>query len=157
MSAIGPDVWSNAPSGDSPVDEIVPWLGQMKVAAEGWKEGIKANADSWESKIDVLVTQIDGLAAVIDGDVFLSNVNRASYDVVCGAYQSLKDSLTLSPDFYLSQWQQNLNKEGTPENWITQLLDKLAALLRTMFGAAGVVIGGAIVIVVAYLYLTRRK
>ncbi len=159
--AVGPDVWNNAPDGSSPVDEIQVWLGTMRTAALGWKAGIKANEAVWESKIDSLVTQIDGLSVAIGDDVFMSTTQRASYDVVCNIYQDLKDKLTLSRDFYLSTVQQKLNDASNPLGFagglVEQFFAQTQALLRQLFGGAGVIIGGAIVIILLYLYLTRRK
>ncbi len=159
--AIGPDVWGNAPDGSSPVDEIQPWLTRMRDAADGWRDGIEAKGEYWNGKIDSLETQISGLSAAISDDVFLTKLDRASYDVVNGAYQDLKDKLTLSPDFFLTQTQQDLNNDVTLLGKASGLFDGIwsqtGALLRQLFGSAGLVIGGAIVIVLAYLYLTRRK
>ncbi len=158
---VGPDVWNNAPAGSSPVDEISTWLGTMRAAAEAWRPAIKAKEDYWNGKIDTLVTQIDELSAAIAGEVFLGKTDRASYDVVCDAYQELKDKLTLSPDFFLSQFQQDLansdNPLGKAGDLLEKLLAQLQALLRQLFGGAGTVIGIAVVIVLAYLYFTRRK
>lgn len=158
---VGPDVWNNAPPGSSPVDEIGAWLTTMRNAAEDWKPAVKAKEDYWNLKIDTLVSQIDSLLAGIEGDVFLGSADRAAYDATCEAYQDLKDKLTLSPDFYLSQFQQNLantdNPLGKAGDLVEKLLAQLQALLRQLFGGAGMVIGTALVIVLAYLYFTRRK
>lgn len=158
---VGPDVWNNAPQGSAPVEEISAWLGTMLTSAEDWRPAIKARADYWNGKIDDLVSRIAELSSVVEGDVFLTKADRASYDAVCDAYQDLKDKLTLSPDFYLSQFQQDLADSSTPWGKAGDLLEKLLAqlqaLLRQLFGGAGMVIGGAVVILLAYLYLTRRK
>jgi hypothetical protein len=158
---VGPDVWNNAPDGSSPVDEISAWLGTMRAAAEDWRPAIRAKEEYWTGKIDVLVGEIGGLLTLINGEVFLGKDDRATYDRVCAEYQDLKDKLTLSPDFYLSQFQQDLGSNtgflGQAGALVESLTAKAQALLRQLFGGAGTVIGIAIVIVLTYLYFTRRK
>ncbi len=161
MINLGRDVWGNAPSASSPVDDLFPWLDEMRSTAEGWKEGVKAGESKWFGKIDALAGRINAFEAEITGDVFLSKTNVAVYNSLTGDYQSLKDTLTLSSDFYLSQFQQDLaNSEtalGKAGDLFERLLTQAKALLRQLFGGAGVVIGGAIVLVVVYLYVTGRR
>lgn len=158
---IGRNVWGNAPEGSAPVDEIEAWLDEMKRTANGWKPDIQANNATWENEIDTLVNGIDAFASDIVGDVFLSRDGVTAYNELTGQYQALKDRLTLSKDFYLSQWQQDLNNPDSAVGGLGALLEKLFAILgaaaRSVLGGAGIVIGSVIVIALVYLYVTRPR
>ncbi len=158
---IGRDVWLNAPAASSPLDELYPWLDEMRETALGWKADIKANEGYWESKIEWLVSSINAFQAEYSGDVFLPKSATKVYDGLCNDYQKLKDSFTMSKDAFMSQWQQDLADDSTILGKLSTLFDGgtsiLAAGLRSVLGGAGVVIGGAIVIVIVYLYLKGRR
>lgn len=144
--ALGPDLWGNAPSKDSPVLELRDWLATMAAAADAWTP--QANEVVWRARFDgvkaAIAAALDALPA---SDVFGRREGLLLYDTACTRYQDTKDEFVLSPDWLLTISEQAGVSPVAPD-----LLDKLMALLRSL----GIGLAGAAVLLIVVVILVRK-
>lgn len=144
--ALGPDLWGNAPSKDSPVVELREWLGTMAAAANAWTP--KAHEGLWRPRFDGVKAAIEAaLAALPASDVFGRTEGLRLYDTACNRYQDTKDEFVLSEDWLLTISEQAGVSPVAPD-----LLDKLMALLRSL----GIGLAGAAVLLIVVVILVRK-